>query len=240
MDVKEEVLLGDHVDDHWYYKAKSNALIQILSDIPFQNIIDVGAGSGYFSRRLIEAGLCQSSVCVDPAYPKAFDQDVNGRKLSFRQSITDTEADLVVMMDVIEHVDDDIGLVRQYTDALQEKSHLVITAPAFQWLWSGHDVFLEHRRRYTLNEVRRLVEKAGLEVVQCRYFYASLLPIVIPLRLIDRLRVTSGQSKPKSSLKAHHKSVNATLYAILEIERRTLFRWNLLGGLSVFCTAKKT
>ncbi len=57
------------------------------------------------------------------------------------------------MMDVIEHVEDDVGLVRGYVDKVAGGTRFIVTVPALMWLWSGHDVFLEHYRRYTLTSI---------------------------------------------------------------------------------------
>src|SRR3546814_19735603 len=64
-------------------------------------------------------------------------------------------------MDVLEHVEDDAGLLRTYLDKAPPQAQAVITVPAFQFLWSHHDVFLEHHRRYTLKTLSRVVERAG-------------------------------------------------------------------------------
>ena len=59
------------------------------------------------------------------------------------------------MMDVLEHVDNDAGLVRHYATKVPSGAHFLVTVPAFRFLWSGHDVFLEHKRRYTLAEIEQ-------------------------------------------------------------------------------------
>ena len=240
MDVKEEHILGDSVGEHWYYRAKGQALLQMLGGVPVESVVDVGAGSGYFSRLLLNAGRSDSSFCVDPAYDQEIDDRVNGRPLRFRRVPPDEPAALTLMMDVIEHVDDDVALVRQYSSKMAPGGHMLVTVPAFNWLWSGHDEFLEHRRRYTRQGLERVLDAAGLEVLKSRYFFAVLLPLVVPLRLWDRLGVKAGRHEPKSSLSRHPRWVNATLATILALEQRLLFPLNGMAGLTVFCLARKT
>ena len=116
---------------------------------------------------------------------------------------------------------------------------MLISVPAFAWLWSGHDVFLEHQRRYTRGELEALVRRAGLEVVHCRYFFGLLLPLIALLRLYDRWRLGAGRIEPKSALRPQPPLLNRALTWIHSLERLSLFRINRLAGLSVLCLARR-
>ena len=195
MDIKEEHILGEAINDHWYYVSKGRALRSFLGKTAVEGVLDVGAGSGIFTQKLI------------------------------------------LMMDVLEHVDDDLALLKEYADPMPSDGRIAITVPAFQWLWSGHDVFLEHRRRYTLAQVEDLVARAGLRVIKGRYFFGGLFPAVAALRLRDRLRLQRGEVTAKSDLRAMSNGPNKALIAFHDLERNTLFHFNRLAGLSVFCLA---
>src|SRR3546814_13128694 len=82
-------------------------------------------------------------------------------------------------MDVLEHVEDDAGLLRTYLDKAPPQAQAVITVPAFQFLWSHHDVFLEHHRRYTLKTLSRVVERAGAVPLRMHYYYGTIFPLEI-------------------------------------------------------------
>ena len=116
MDLKEEHLLGEQVKSHWYYRAKLAALTHIIADLRIRHILDIGAGSGYFSKALLETTPATAALCVDPGYPVNRDETVLGKPIGFRRTLSTSDADLVLMMDVIEHVDDDVGIVRDYFD----------------------------------------------------------------------------------------------------------------------------
>ena len=163
----------------------------------------------------------------------------NGHQLKFVRTVDRVEQKLVLMMDVIEHVDDDVGLIRQYVKGMSPDAFVVITVPAFQFLWSGHDVFLEHRRRYTRSSLERVVGAAGLICIRSRYFFGFLLPFVIMMRLLDRLRLGKGDKRARSALKQYPQFLNTALGLLHDIERRTLFRCNSFAGLSIFCLAKR-
>ena len=205
MDLKEEVILGDGVASHWYYRAKAAALDRVAGPAPGQ-VLDVGAGAGFFSRHLLR-GAATGAVCVDPGYATDWDEIVAGKPLQFRRDPPAGRASTILMMDVLEHVDDDVALARAYLAAAAPGTRVIVTVPAFNWMWSGHDDFLEHRRRYTLGGVGQVLRKAGLSVEGGRYLYGLLLPLAAATRLPQRLgqalgrpRVAASQMRPAGPL----------------------------------------
>ena len=239
MDVKEEAALGPDIGDHWYYVSKGRTVRSMLGRASFDEVLDVGAGSGVFTRQLLDAGTAQRGVCVDPGYETDRCETHNGREISFVRGVDDVSQRLILMMDVLEHVDDDLVLLRRYTDRMSAGGLVLITVPAFQFLWSGHDVFLEHRRRYKLRQLEKLVRQADLRVVRDRYFFGSLFPAVAALRLVDRVRLRGGKVEAKSQLKRSSRVVNATLTGIHGVERALVFPFNRVAGLTAFCLAIK-
>jgi hypothetical protein len=111
--------------------------------------------------------------------------------------------------------------------------------PAFSFLWSGHDVFLEHRRRYSRRTLEAVVHEAGLRVIRSRYFFGALFPAVAVLRWRDRRQVASGKVPAKSALKLYPRPVNSALIRLHDIERHVLFPVNRFAGLTLFCLARK-
>ena len=239
MDVKEQDILGEDIATHWYYVAKGRAMRALLAGIPCREILDVGAGSGVFSRQLIDAGSCTRSVCVDPAYETERTEQHGAGTLLFVRGIENPTQDLILMMDVLEHVEDDVGLLRTYTSTLPPGGHVLISVPAFRFLWSGHDVFLEHHRRYTLGQIEAVVRAAGLDVVRGRYFFGLLFPVAASIRLAQARRLAAGQIEPASALKRAPKALNAALVAVHDIERAMLLPFNRLAGLTAFCLARR-
>lgn len=242
MDVKEADILGESAGSHWYYASKARALLQFLKGLRVKTVLDVGAGSGVFARKLLDAGVCQRAVCVDPAYAAERTERHNGHEIRFLREAADipgAPAELILMMDVLEHVDDDVGLLRQTTRNLRPQDRVAISVPAFQFLWSGHDVFLEHRRRYTRRQLEAVVREAGLEPLRSGYFFGLLFPVAALQRLLDRWRLKSGAAEPKSALSAQSPALNTVLVSLHDLERRILFPFNRLAGLTVFCLAHR-
>lgn len=237
MDLKEQEILGPDIDTHWYYVAKGRAMGALLGQTRVDEVLDVGAGSGIFARQLMQSGVCRQAVCVDPEYSREHTEIVAGQEIRFVRSIDNPGQELVLMMDVLEHVDDDVGLLRQYTEHLPGDGRVLISVPAFPSLWSGHDVFLEHRRRYTRDRLETVVHDADLRVERCLFFFGLLLPVVAGLRWLDGRGRSRGRHAAKSSLRRYPSPVNRALTVIHDLERLTLFPFNRLAGLTLFCVA---
>ncbi|MEX0643759.1 MAG: methyltransferase domain-containing protein, partial [Parvularculaceae bacterium] len=159
-------------------------------------------------------------------------------KISYHRSVDLVDAPLVMMIDVIEHVDDDVALIADYARRAAPGARFVVSVPAFDFLWSSHDEFLEHRRRYTVESLKTAVEAAGLEVLELRYFFGMLFPAAAALRLMDRALKGDKEAKA-SALKSAPDWLNKMLVAVHDIERVALFPFNRLAGVTAFCLAQK-
>jgi SAM-dependent methyltransferase len=235
MDLKEEKAVGGDPSAHWYYISKGRAIKSLLGRVPISALLDVGAGSGVFSKMLLEEGRAERAVCVDPGYEDEFIGRRRADNIAFVRSVDTVSADTILMIDVIEHVDDDVRLIREYADRAAPGTRVLISVPAFQFLWSSHDEFLEHRRRYTLTGLRQTVERAGLEPQDMRYFFGLLFPAAAASRMIEN---RDGEAKA-SKLKPAPSWLNASLVAVHDIERLALFPFNRLAGVTAFCLATK-
>lgn len=240
MDLKEEEILKDKIFTHWYYVSKWNALKNFIQISDYRETLDIGAGSGIFTKFLQESPGLEKSVCLDIGYSSDFEETYNGRTIQFRRSIEKSEADLVLMMDVLEHVPDDTEFLKQYVSKLKPGSHILISVPAFQFLFSGHDYFLEHFRRYNSRTLINAVEKSGLTVIRHSYFFGFLFPMIAVLRLLSRLKLklSGKKEEAKSDLKPVSPFLNSILIRIHRLEL-PFFKWNRIAGLTLFCLARK-
>lgn len=229
MDVKELSQLSGPPERHWYYAAKFDLLSSTVRAFDARRVVDVGAGSGVFARLLLEHTDCDEATCVDPAYERDRDETVNGKVLRFRRAFEDRDFDLILLMDVLEHVDDDVALLGGVAASARPGTPVFITVPAFAFLWSAHDVFLEHRRRYTAKMLESTMKRSKLTVDRIRYFYAAILPLVVVARLLTRERDPSKGS----DLRPTPAIVGWLLKTVLKIERVAIFPVNRLAGLSV-------
>ncbi|WP_223511395.1 class I SAM-dependent methyltransferase [Pseudomonas sp. GL-B-19] len=235
MDLKETDILGSSIDQHWYYASKAAATTRLLGSTPFKKILDVGAGSGFFTHHLLSHSSADEAWCVDISYDADSDAGTAGKPVHYRRAIDAVDADLVLLMDVLEHVDDDVGLLKAYVDKVPSGSRFLMTVPAFRFLWSGHDEFLEHKRRYTLAQLETVARDAGLTVQQGAYYFGLVFPIAATLRLLPQ---GAQPSPPRSQLKRHHPLVNTLLKSLCRIEL-PFMNANRLAGLTVFVLAQK-
>src|SRR5439155_683450 len=127
-------------------------------------LLELGCGTGNVLAALAEFGMAVGMETHPDlaAAARAAGLDVRPGRLPGDLVVEPGWADAVLLLDVLEHLDDDVAALVTARRALRPGGLLVITVPAYRWLWSGHDVALGHRRRYTARELSRVVERAGL------------------------------------------------------------------------------
>ena len=157
-------------------------------------ILDWGCGDAFTGRFLLDRLGAESLVGLDPHLTeeqrRAFaGGDRRVTLVSRNDELPGRRFDLVLCCDVIEHVSDDVGLLETVRGSfLAENGRLIVTAPAFQALFSAHDVALKHHRRYSLDELERVLGTAGFEVLGSGYLFGSLLPVRALGKLFERRR----------------------------------------------------
>lgn len=167
MDLREQT---DNPNRHPWELSRADMVLRRLSRNPRgTRYADVGAGDLYFARRL--RGLTDATVyAVDVHYGSARGE----RQLQICTDLSQVPAatiDWVLLMDVLEHVEDDLGLLTAVGRIQTPNGRLLVTVPAHAFLWSEHDVFLGHHRRYNRSHLRALLQRAGFSVEECFSFY---------------------------------------------------------------------
>ena len=241
MDLKEaQELEGVDPLDHWYYVSKSYPLFReferALSDnqgrpIP---IADVGAGDGVFTRALIRRfpGAVSHATLIDTGYASEETSLMDGVAASrVRDLPSRFDARLILLMDVLEHIERDSEFLQQAVSSAAPETRFFITVPAFRLLWSKHDEYLGHFRRYRLKELASLCRDAGLVVDARFYFFATIFPAVLALRAV------SFGDGTRSDMRPAHPAVNALLKKLLFAESLWC-RANRVLGVSAVVSAR--
>lgn len=239
MDILEEGNLS--IEDalaHWYYRAKFGLLnrhLQLGNVSPTGEIADVGCGLGLFMRMLRRTGHPAGALTgVDIGFSEARTDPVDGFTIhpTWPQGAS---YDAILMMDVLEHCPDDTAVLRDATNHLKPGGTIFITVPAFRQLWSAHDVFLKHCRRYNRHELGGLIAREPrLQIESLHYFYGLLFPAAALQRWLHR-----NVSDPKSSeMKTLPVPLNALLLFICRLES-VLMRCNRLAGLTVVARCRR-
>jgi SAM-dependent methyltransferase len=223
MDLKE-LENGVNPDVHWYYQSKKLPLFNYAKQLIRRGqpltIVDVGAGSGFFALELEKHyGAAIAKVyLVDIGYTEAEIAATAGQKIEKVLAIPPViENGLVLLMDVLEHLPDDLAMLQSIKQAcIGNDNHFFITVPAFRSLWSGHDVFLGHYRRYRIPMLRSVLEKANFREIKNYYLYGSLFPLIWTVRRLNNLR----QKEAASNMKPSHPVVNRVLLGLTSAEMK--------------------
>jgi len=171
--------------EHWYYAHKYRSILKLLSAdiLNSKTLVDVGAGSALFSLAILQNYVHLNCQAIDTGYN--FKELHNqSYRISYFNSGDGRVGDLYLFTDVLEHVLDDVSLLGSYVNTAPIGARFVVTVPALMTLWSGHDVFLKHFRRYKKSELEDCITSSGLEVIKSNYLYTPLfLPIWIRRKL---------------------------------------------------------
>ena len=165
--------------EHWWWRVREQILLRkvsgILSGRPSARMLDVGCGAGLFFDKLEPFGHVEgieSDLLAVEQSGRWKDRIHVGELATFN---SDGAFDLLLMLDVLEHVPDPEALVRQGAALLAPRGAMLVTVPAFDWLWTGHDDLNHHLRRYTAPQMCGLLRHAGLEVMETQYLFQSLI-----------------------------------------------------------------
>lgn len=177
-------------DRHWWYRGRWAVVEALLSRVqlpPQPRILDAGCGAGgnleKFGRIGIATGVEPSPEGVGFCRERGLERVHQAGLESL--PLEDDSFDLVVATDVIEHVAAEQQALRELLRVAAPDGVMLLTVPAYMWLWSEEDVNLHHQRRYTRRRLRQAVTAAGWEPLFSTYFNSLLLP---PIALAKKIR----------------------------------------------------
>jgi SAM-dependent methyltransferase len=177
---------------HWWWRARERAVLAVLRRRhvarPGDRVLDIGCGDGLFFERLSAFGTVEG-VEPDPLAVSA------GGPQRGRIHVRPFDATfdpghrfrLIVMLDVLEHLDDADGALRHIRRLLAPEGTLVVTVPALRCLWTAHDDMNRHVTRYAAGELRAAAGRAGLDVVEMHYLFHWMAAAKLAVRLKERL-----------------------------------------------------
>lgn len=233
--------LRDLQDHHWWFVGRRRIVAKLVERfVPLPRaarVLEAGCGYGGNLAMLGNLGDVDAFEFDDDARAHAatlLRRPVGFGRLPDAIGFEHERFDLIAMLDVLEHIDDDVGSLRTLGERLAPGGSLLLTVPAVPWLWSDHDVLHQHKRRYTRALLTRRLHEAGLEIAGIGYFNALLFPLALAQRLWARLAGGGGvdHSAPPEPL-------NAILTGIFSLESRILGRVPFPIGLSLFAVARK-
>lgn len=232
-------------DRHWWFVGRRNILLRVLdryfgvSQDGSRRILDVGCGTGamlgYLARYGTPEGVDQSEEAIASCRARGLErvQRTDGAQLPF----SERAFDLVTALDVIEHVDDDRALLRDLHRLARPGGTLLVSVPAYPFLWGPQDEINHHRRRYVAADLRERLTEAGWNIHHLTYFNTLLFPPIAAVRL---LRPKRREGELRSDLVMTKPGrVNSFLARLFSLEAPIVPRVSLPFGVSILAVATR-
>ena len=232
--------------EHWWFRARRHVLrdrLHALSWPASPRILEIGTGPGENLYNLYPADAMLTGVEPDPALARLARSrgSVSIHEASAEalpDALPDAAFDAVTMFDVLEHTEDDRHVLDHVKQKLKPGGYLILSVPAFMFLWGQQDVVSHHYRRYTRKALTATMQQAGYRIVRATYFNTLLFPPVAAFRIAHRLLKRPDQPAD-TDLKYSLGPINTLLYAIFYSEKWLLRVLNFPVGVSLFIVARK-
>jgi SAM-dependent methyltransferase len=246
-------LHAEREETYWWWVAKNRIICSIIdrywpvghrAGSPRPTACDIGCGAGgllfKLSSRFDVLGIDMSPLARDYCKRRGF--DVLDGSLPADLPVRQPESfDVIVLSEVIEHVPQDRASVAAVAQLLKPGGLLVCTVPAHMWLWTSHDDFNLHQRRYTRSSFGALFTGLGLTPRVLSYYQTASFPLVVGARLVEKLGKTFGRPDPtEPEIKLLPGPINWTLTKAFEAEKHWLPRARLPWGTSVISAHQRT
>ena len=238
-----------HEAGHWWFRSRRDLFLsqvrRAARELGFPGrplrLLDFGCGTGFNLRYLREFGDVSGADRLRDRDREIYRAD-GFPLLDVERDLPRHrgQCDLVTALDVLEHLDDDVDGLRTLRGLLAVGGQIVLTVPAYGWLWGGEDVISEHRRRYTRAQLVRACEAAGLAVRYASYFNLAILPAMAAV--VWARRVFAPSAPPRSNLSTPPAWLNEALYALTSREAGWVGdeRVSLPAGASILCRVAAT
>jgi SAM-dependent methyltransferase len=239
-----------HEDHHWWFRWRFELITRLVGEQktgPNFRILDAGCGTGQMLKHLEELG---DAIGIDTSTQALTFAQSRGVKKLVQGSITDVpfpEAtfDCIVVLDVIEHVEDDSKILQSLHQVLKPGGRLIVTVPAYKLLWSAHDEINHHKRRYTATHLRQLMEEAGYSVDRVTYcntiFFLPVFAIRKFKNLVRKARAANGHHPDglESDLGDYPEFMNEAAFRVMQLENGLMRHVNLPFGVSILAVAER-
>ncbi len=226
---------------HWWFTARRQIVQRLLQSLSLPadaRLLDMGCGTGGNLQMLSRFGEV-TAIELEPA-ARAL---AEGRHIApvYAGSLPDelpplAPFDGIVLLDVLEHVEEDLAALRRLATLLKPDGALIVTVPALPWLWGHHDEIHHHHRRYTRQSLQQLAESAGLSVEKISYCNSWLFPLVAMTRLLERLLPSKGETS--TGLSIPPTALNKLLHFIFASEASRITKGGFPIGVSLIAVLR--
>lgn len=203
------------------------------------NILDVGCGTGAMSARLVKWGsvvsMDFSSLALQFSRRRGLNHLLGADAM--RLPLASSRFDLITVMDVLEHLPDDQAALCEFFRVLKPGGRVIATVPAYQHLWSEHDLALMHHRRYTRDQLGDRFQKAGFRLEKLSHTMTALYPVVALQRRLNASH--PPHDPPQAAMPLFPASINSLLTGIFGMENVLARNVDLPFGVTIMCVATK-
>ncbi len=231
--------LDDIQDNHWWLNARKEIVTNLFekySDSDLLNILEIGFGTGGVLEAVSRYGQAwgmDSAEAIKYAQKRYPDTRLFEGRLPDEVPFPENSVDRVIMLDVLEHIEDDSLSLKKIAGLLRPGGMLFLTVPAFSFLWGKHDMDAMHRRRYSRREIIQKLKGAGFDIVKCSYFNMFLFFPIALAKMSNKIRTSSVEKKEFPQV------IENLFYNIFRSEKIFLERFNLPFGISIICIVQK-
>ena len=241
MRVEELEKMYQMEDNYWWFVGRRRLIRALVERFGAREaaIVDVGCGTGGTMDALRGLGeLTGADISADAL---GFCRERSHRSLVQCRAdylpLRGDSFDVAVCCDVLEHLEDDAGGFAEIVRVLKPGAVMVISVPAYKWLWGEHDEALSHLRRYEKREVRALMKGNGMQEVKLTYAVSLLFPLAVALRLAGKLRKRTGP--PQTQAQELPGLINRVFIGIQNVETFVIARWGFPWGASLIAVGRK-
>ena len=241
MDAEVYARMAELDAEHWWFAARRSILSSVIRRVvclPAKaRILEIGCGTGHNLEMLGRFGRVEATELNDRARKlaaKRLGRKVHSAALPDLSMFQPASFDMVALLDVLEHIDDDNGALAAIKELLKPGGALLVTVPANRWMWSAHDVSHHHHRRYSKQEIARLAKTRGFKIDLLSPFNTLLFPLIAAARIAGKL---TGREAADDSMPP--KPLNSALKSIFALEAPLVGRMPMPFGVSLLAVLRR-